>query len=317
MTTRACAIVRHMASDGVLILGARARDVLSAVCDVVRRERRARIATGASDAVDDAADDDDDDDDARLDRRRLHLDTKYYSVSDVATCVGDARGVAVDDIVVDDFTARAYGVKAVVLTSGGGDDDDDEFSRLVESNRVAAEAFGDDIGDVDVKILVYDACERDKSIDDAVPERVRAFALDKGFEVVAATTSDAASDARHFERRGEGITRVVRALEAVMWSTMVLKPLGETSDLGREMRSKEKAVVVNALASTLGLLGEVDSPRVGVDDDDGCDDASNGANLSVHERIAALYDADFDINSQSAREARLDKIADMLMNSDL
>lgn len=312
MTTRACAIVRHMATDGVLILGARAREVLSAVCDVVRRERRARIATGASDAVDDAADDDD----ARPDRRRLHLDTKYYSVSDVAMCVGDARGVAVDGIAVDDFTARAYGVKAVVLTSGGGDDDD-EFSRLVELNRSSTEAFGDDIGDVDVKILVHDACKRDKSVEDAVPERVRAFAWEKGFEVVAATTSDAASDARRFERRGEGITRVVRALEAVMWSTMVLKPLGVTSDLGREMRSKEKAVVVNALASTLGLLGEVDSPCVGVDDDDGCGNASPGANLSVHERIAALYDADFDINSQSAREARLDKIADMLMNSDL
>jgi hypothetical protein len=185
-------------------------------------------------------------------------------------------------------------------------EDGDDCSRLAETRRAA---FGDDMLDVDVKILVYDVRGSDLGAHDAVPECVRAFALEEGFEVVAANAGDALADAKLFELRGEGMARVVRALEAVMWSTMVLKPLGETSDLGREMRSKEKASVVNALASTFGLLGEVDSPSV-----------SGDANISVddvHARIAAMYDSQVDNNSESAREARIDKLAELLMLSDL
>ena len=93
---------------------------------------------------------------------------------------------------------------------------------------------------------------------------------------------------------------MIEALESTVWGAMELKPAGEESDLGREMRTEggaetSKTTDVDALAALNKLLG----------DDDGQEPIGDS---ELHARVAALYDAEVALKA----EERLEKLADIL-----
>ena len=150
-----------------------------------------------------------------------------------------------------------------------------------------------------------DAAAMFEARETGVPEDVRAWALDRMFEVVEVRLDDAAADEALTrdaakDEDAHGVRRTIAALEATMWDVLELKSLGEESDLGREMRATTTTRTredVEALAVANGLLG-----------DDAAESPSAMGEGVVQARIAALYDDALALKE----EERLEKLADIL-----
>ena len=217
------------------------------------------------------------------------LDTRYY-VARVHPVIRGAE-TQVDAKTLEDERdgTRDRRARAAVLAGGTVE----EFERA----RVAFEASGDVEQDAETRIVAYDCLG-------SVPEVVREWILDQGFEAVRVRLDDADADAalttRDDDGESHGVRRVIEALEATVWGAMELKPAGEESDLGREMRTEggaetSKTTDVDALAALNKLLG----------DDDGQEPIGDS---ELHARVAALYDAEVALKA----EERLEKLADIL-----
>jgi hypothetical protein len=217
------------------------------------------------------------------------LDTRYY-VARVHPVIRGAETL-VDAKTLEDERdgTRDRRARAAVLACGTVE----EFERA----RVAFEASGDVERDAETRIVAYDCLG-------SVPEVVREWILDQGFEAVRVRLDDADADAalttRDDDGESHGVRRVIEALESTVWGAMELKPAGEESDLGREMRTEggaetSKSTDVDALAALNKLLG----------DDDGQEPIGDS---ELHARVAALYDAEVALKA----EERLEKLADIL-----
>ena len=217
------------------------------------------------------------------------LDTRYY-VARVHPVIRGAETL-VDAKTLEDERdgTRDRRARAAVLACGTVE----EFERA----RVAFEASGDVEQDAETRIVAYDCLG-------SVPEVVREWILDQGFEAVRVRLDDADADAalttRDDDGESHGVRRVIEALESTVWGAMELKPAGEESDLGREMRTEggaetSKTTDVDALAALNKLLG----------DDDGQEPIGDS---ELHARVAALYDAEVALKA----EERLEKLADIL-----
>ena len=263
-------------------------------CDVYGARAMAYVdAVRATLGARDDDDDDDDDDDGRW-----TLDTKYY--------VADVRARVVDDATAGEkresaSRARRGRARAVVLACGSAEEfarGRDALERDARDDEDATEAFEG----VDARIVAYDVSEARET---GVPEDVRAWALDRMFEVVEVRLDDAAADEALTrdaakDEDAHGVRRTIAALEATMWDVLELKSLGEESDLGREMRATTTTRTredVEALAVANGLLG-----------DDAAESPSAMGEGVVQARIAALYDDALALKE----EERLEKLADIL-----
>lgn len=217
------------------------------------------------------------------------LDTRYY-VARVHPVIRGAETL-VDAKTLEDerVGTRDRRARAAVLACGTVE----EFERA----KLAFEASGDVERDAETRIVAYDCLG-------SVPELVREWVLDQGFEAVRVQLDDAEADAalttRDDDGESHGVRRVIEALESTVWGAMELKPAGEESDLGREMRTEggaetSKSTDVDALAALNKLLG----------DDDGQEPIGDS---ELHARVAALYDAEVALKA----EERLEKLADIL-----
>jgi len=267
------------------VYGARA----TAYVDAVRATLRARRDGG-------------DDDDATW-----TLDTKYYVAGVRARVVdGDGDGDGASENGGGRARWRDGRPRAVVLACGSAEEfarGRDALERDARDDEDATEAYEG----VDARIVAYDAREGDGK---GVPEDVRAWALDRMFEVVEVRLDDAAADEAlttdaATDEDAHGVRRTIAALEATMWDVLELKSLGEESDLGREMRARTTTTTtttrtredVESLAVANGLLG-----------DDASESPSAMSEGVVQARIAALYNDALALKE----EERLEKLADIL-----
>ena len=265
------------------VYGARA----TAYVDAVRATLRARRDGG-------------DDDDATW-----TLDTKYY-VAGVRARVVDGDGDGASENGGGRARWRDGRPRAVVLACGSAEEfarGRDALERDARDDEDATEAFEG----VDARIVAYDVSEARET---GVPEDVRAWALDRMFEVVEVRLDDAAADEAlttdaATDEDAHGVRRTIAALEATMWDVLELKSLGEESDLGREMRARTTTTTtttrtredVESLAVANGLLG-----------DDASESPSAMSEGVVQARIAALYNDALALKE----EERLEKLADIL-----
>lgn len=288
--------------NACVVFGERARALVDATTRVLR-ERYAdgdatemtttttkEVVAGSATGVD--VDDDESfgtDGTLRTTTTEWTLDTRYYvarvhPVIRGAETLVDAKTLEDERVGTQDRRARA-----VVLACGTVE----EFERA----KLAFEASGDVERDAETRIVAYDCLG-------SVPELVREWVLDQGFEAVRVQLDDAEADAalttRDDDGESHGVRRVIEALESTVWGAMELKPAGEESDLGREMRTEggaetSKSTDVDALAALNKLLG----------DDDGQEPIGDS---ELHARVAALYDAEVALKA----EERLEKLADIL-----
>lgn len=216
------------------------------------------------------------------------LDTRYY-VARVHPVIRGAETLDAKTLEDERVGTQDRRARAVVLACGTVE----EFERA----KLAFEASGDVERDAETRIVAYDCLG-------SVPELVREWVLDQGFEAVRVQLDDAEADAalttRDDDGESHGVRRVIEALESTVWGAMELKPAGEESDLGREMRTEggaetSKSTDVDALAALNKLLG----------DDDGQEPIGDS---ELHARVAALYDAEVALKA----EERLEKLADIL-----
>lgn len=216
------------------------------------------------------------------------LDTRYY-VARVHPVIRGAETLDPKTLEDERDGTRDRRARAVVLACGTVE----EFERA----KLAFEASGDVEREAETRIVAYDSLG-------SVPEVVREWVLDQGFEAVRVRLDDANADAalttRDDDGESHGVRRVIEALESTVWGAMELKPAGEESDLGREMRTEggaetSKSTDVDALAALNKLLG----------DDDGQEPIGDS---ELHARVAALYDAEVALKA----EERLEKLADIL-----
>lgn len=216
------------------------------------------------------------------------LDTRYY-VARVHPVIRGAETLDAKTLEDERVGTQDRRARAVVLACGTVE----EFERA----KLAFEASGDVERDAETRVVAYDCLG-------SVPELVREWVLDQGFEAVRVQLDDAEADAalttRDDDGESHGVRRVIEALESTVWGAMELKPAGEESDLGREMRTEggaetSKSTDVDALAALNKLLG----------DDDGQEPIGDS---ELHARVAALYDAEVALKA----EERLEKLADIL-----
>lgn len=216
------------------------------------------------------------------------LDTRYY-VARVHPVIRGAETLDPKTLEDERDGTRDRRARAVVLACGTVE----EFERA----KLAFEASRDVERKAETRIVAYDSLG-------SVPEVVREWVLDQGFEAVRVRLDDANADAalttRDDDGESHGVRRVIEALESTVWGAMELKPAGEESDLGREMRTEggaetSKSTDVDALAALNKLLG----------DDDGQEPIGDS---ELHARVAALYDAEVALKA----EERLEKLADIL-----
>ena len=216
------------------------------------------------------------------------LDTRYY-VARVHPVIRGAETLDPKTLEDERDGTRDRRARAAVLACGTVE----EFERA----KLAFEASGDVEREAETRIVAYDCLG-------SVPEVVREWVLDQGFEAVRVRLDDANADAalttRDDDGESHGVRRVIEALESTVWGAMELKPAGEESDLGREMRTEggaetSKSTDVDALAALNKLLG----------DDDGQEPIGDS---ELHARVAALYDAEVALKA----EERLEKLADIL-----
>ena len=289
--------------NACVVFGERARALVDATTGVLRERcddgdaiettttTTSTTTTTKKVVVDSAADVDDDDSfvtDGTLTTTEWTLDTRYYvaRVHPVIHGVESKDAEASEDERVGTQGRRA---RAAVLACGTVE----EFERA----RHVFEASGDVEREAETRIVAYDC-------DGSVPEVVREWVLDQGFEVVRVRLDDADADAaltnRDDDGESHGVRRVIEALESTVWGAMELKPAGEESDLGREMRTEggaetSKSTDIDALTALNKLLG----------DDDGQEPIGDS---ELHARVAALYDAEVALKA----EERLEKLADIL-----
>lgn len=157
----------------------------------------------------------------------------------------------------------------------------------------------------DARALAWDDGRAADAAD--VPEEVRAWALDEGYEVIVARFDDAVAD--EALREGEdgdarGTARCVAALEACAWAGATLTDLGRESDLGREMAigGRDAAADVRSLAVASGLLGD--------------DANASPPPKELRAKIAALYDEQLALKGEERLERLAELLGDAILDDD-
>ena len=247
---------------------------------------------------------------------RWLLDTKYYVARVTPVVVEDAleretdasnEGVAVDPSRPARET-RSMGdaecAGAAVLACAS----ELEFEHA-RASMVAT--MGNAIDACEARIVAYDCGGASM---EAVPERVRAWALDEMFEVVRVRLDDAEADEALSRDAGDeedshGVRRTIEAMKSIVWGHLELKELGISSDLGREMRGDDEATSASPGRGLRDAAADVRSIAVASEllgEDESLDSPSGSERL--HEKIAKLYDKQLSMKS----EQRLEHLADLL-----
>jgi hypothetical protein len=281
------------------VFGARARAYVRATNDALR-------AMGANEFSSD----------------RWLLDTKYYVARVTPVVVEDALERETDasneDVAVDPSRpareTRSMGdaecAGAAVLACAS----ELEFERA-RASMVAT--MGHAIDACEARIVAYDCGGASM---EAVPERVRAWALDEMFEVVRVRLDDAEADEAMSrdaadEEDSHGVRRTIEAMKSIVWGDLDLKELGRSSDLGREMRGGgdyEEATSASLGRGSRDVAADVRSIEVASEllgEDESLDSPSG--NERLHEKIAKLYDKQLSMKSKQ----RLEHLADLLAES--
>lgn len=252
---------------------------------------------------------------------RWLLDTKYYVARVTPVVVEDAleretdaskEGVAVDPSRPARET-RSMGDAECAGTAVLACASELEFERA-RASMVAT--MGNAIDACEARIVAYDCGGASM---EAVPERVRAWALDEMFEVVRVRLDDAEADEALSRDAGDeedshGVRRTIEAMKSIVWGDLELKELGRSSDLGREMRGDDEATSASPGRGSRDAAADVRSIAVASEllgEDESLDSPSGSERL--HEKIAKLYDKQLSMKS----EQRLEHLADLLAESEL